>query len=412
VIVKIPLNELKPGMRVTNPGLSQDNNPHIMLADLDIASDEQIQALRSQSFREVFIDTEKGSYFSLHRYEKARFETPFAAVSTQTPAEVNAGFNFDCIAARAREAEKCYRQLLEYGKGFSRRLSETRGIEMEEARDFADTVIEQSSELGEALLFLAKLQEYDDYSYTHNLNAAIISVLFGRFIGLGRDNLTILGLAGLFHDIGKMMIPARIIRKPRKLTPAEFAEVRKHPSHGRDMLLAQQGVPDEVVRAVWEHHEYHDGGGYPRGLGGENISNAASLLSIVDTFDALTTDRCYSKAVHAHKAMSIIFNLRGSSFSPSLVDRFVKYMGVYPVGSIVTLSCGRRAVVIRQNEGNLLAPRVRVVLSERNRYITAEDVDLMTETTAGKPLRIVECLAPGECRIRVRDFLPDAGKVA
>jgi hypothetical protein len=69
-------------------------------------------------------------------------------------------------------------------------------------------------------------------------------------------------------------------------------------------------------------------------------------------------------------------------------------------------------VVIRQNEGNLLAPRVRVVLSERNRYITAEDVDLMTETTAGKPLRIVECLAPGECRIRVRDFLPDAGKVA
>jgi len=110
--------------------------------------------------------------------------------------------------------------------------------------------------------------------------------------------------------------------------------------------------------------------------------------------------------MHAHNALSTIFNLRGSSFSPALVDRFVKFIGVYPVGSIVVLSNGKRAVVIEQNPDNLLLPKVRVVLDKSNRYCKPKDIDLVTANSGALPLRVVGCMSYQECRINIAEFVP------
>jgi len=405
MIVKISVQDLRPGMRVTNPGLSQENNPHLLLVDCEITSDDQIDVIAKGGCREVFIDTEKGDYFRIHQYEKAKFENPFTVVSTDNPYEVNARTNFDAMADRLHDADSCLNALLEYSRTFAKRMAETRNIDLTRVEDFSGEIIEQTADLGDALLFLSKLKNYDDYSYTHNLNVAIISIMFGRFIGLGQDNLMILGLSGLFHDIGKVLIPAKILKKPKKLSALEFDEIKKHPLYSRDMLLGQKGVHDDVVRAAYEHHENFAGGGYPRGVSYSQIGRASSLITIVDTFDALTSERCYSKAVHAHKAMSVVFNLRGSSFAPALVDRFVKFLGVYPVGSVVALSDGTKAIVVEQNQDNLLAPKVRVVLGKNNRYMEPRDLNLMEESVAGVRLSIVECLSPGECRIKIQEYL-------
>jgi HD-GYP domain-containing protein (c-di-GMP phosphodiesterase class II) len=295
---------------------------------------------------------------------------------------------------------------VQYVRTFTQRLSETRRINLDDCQDFTGSMIQKAGRLGNAVLFLSKLQTYDEYSYTHNLNVAMFSILFGQFIGLGQDNLMILGLSGLFHDIGKVLIPARILKKPHKLTAAEFAEVKKHPTHSRDMLLKQGAVPEDVIRAAYEHHEHFAGGGYPQGLKFNQIGRASALISIVDTFDALTTDRCYSKAMNAHKALSVVFNLRGSAFSPALVDRFVKFIGVYPVGSIVELSNGKKAVVLAQNPDNLLLPKVRVVLDGENRYCKQADIDLLQQTKTRCPLTVVGCLNFQECRIDVAQFIP------
>lgn len=406
MIIKIYSQDLRPGMYITNPGLSQESNPHLFLQEGDVSGAEQIDALLQNGFVEVFVDTERGDYFKNNKQEKIRIETPFTVVSTDNPHEVNAGGNYDTILCTIAEADEYYSNLIQHVKLFTQNILETRNINLSESQDFTQSIIDEAGNVGNSLLFLSKLMTYDEYTYTHNLNVAMFSILFGNFIGLGQDNLMILGLSGLFHDLGKMLVPERILKKPHKLTPAEYAEVKKHPTHSRDILLKQHKMPEDVIRAAHEHHEHFTGGGYPRGLKYNQIGRASSLISIVDTFDALTTDRAYSKALHAHKALSIIFNLRGSSFSPALVDRFVKFIGVYPVGSIVVLNNGKRAVVVEQNQDNLLLPKIRVILDKENRYCKQVDIDLVQEHRSPRSLQIAGCISHQECRINVSEFFP------
>ncbi len=406
MIVKIYTKELHPGMYVANPGLSQENNPHVYLQEGILSTPEQIQALLSNDMFEVFIDTDKGEYFLRNKQEKVRFETPYTLIATDKPEDVNTSANFDTLLSSLPSAEDHYCSMLEYVKKFTNQLIESRQVDVKTSEDHVHSIIEKSSDAGNALMFLSKLQSYDTYSYTHNLNVAIFSILFGKYIGLGQENLMTIGLAGLFHDIGKIMIPKKILMKPGKLTMPEYAEVKKHPIYSRDMLLKQPNIPEPVVRAVYEHHETYTGGGYPQGLKADRIAPAALLVGIVDTFDALTTDRCYKKAQHPHKALSVIFNLKGSAFSPAMVDRFVKFIGVYPVGSIVVLKNGKRAVVIEQNQASLLRPKIRVVLDENNRYCNFKDIDLLSTPEDESGMKIVDCLSYQECRINVAEFIP------
>ena len=406
MIVKIYTRELHPGMHVTNPGLSQESNPHVFLVECGIPDRRFIDDLIANGMVEVFIDTDKGEYFVNNKHEKTRLETPYAVVATDAPDEVNASANFDTLLTSLPSTEEQYLGMLEYVKNFTGQLIDSRRIDVKQSEEFVSSIIEKSADADNALMFLSKLQAYDAYSYTHNLNVAIFSILFGKFIGLGQENLMTLGQAGLFHDIGKIMIPERILKKPGKLTQSEYVEVKKHPVHSRDILLKQRNIPEAVVRTVHEHHEAFSGGGYPQGLKSAQIAPSSLLVGIVDTFDALTTDRCCKKAQHTHKALSIIFNSKGSAFSPAMVDRFVRFIGVYPVGSIVVLQNGKRAVVIEQNQQSLLRPKIRIVLDENNRYCAYENIDLLTAPDGDQGVKIVDCVSYQECRINVAEFIP------
>jgi HD-GYP domain-containing protein (c-di-GMP phosphodiesterase class II) len=410
MIVKISVANLKPGMYVTNPGLSQDGNPNIYLAERLIAGEDAVRQIAEAHHADVFVDTEKGTYFTENPRYKKELENPFAAVTTGGEGPGGPGgpggvVNFDAVVQALEEAEKRYQGFLDYSREFISGLKVSQEIDIKECEGFIDDVIKQAEEVGSALQFLSKLKQFDDYSYTHNLNVSMLSVLFGKSLGLGRDNLMILGLAGLFHDIGKLLIPERILKKPGRLTRGEALAMMKHPIFSRDILLKQKNMPHEVIRAAYEHHEFHAGGGYPEGLSGDGIGRASSLLSIVDTYDAVTSDRCYRPAVPSYKAVSLIFSLKGKSFAPAMTDRFIRFVGVYPVGAIVLLDNGRKAIVIEQNQENLLFPKVRVILDEKNRYCTPRDLDLLKERGGRKAAHVVDCLSSQECRIHVDAYL-------
>jgi HD-GYP domain-containing protein (c-di-GMP phosphodiesterase class II) len=406
MIVKIGISRLEPGMHITNPGLSQENNPNIFLAETTVDDPVQVEAIRSQHFSDVFVDTEKGTYFLTRPEEKAELENPFAVVSSGRPQDVNRGARFDSIAANIEKTDAYYKEFIDYARGFIDSLKLTRNIDVKASEDFVDSIITRADESGDALMFLAKLKCYDAYAYTHCLNVSMLSVLFGRHIGLGYDNIMSLGLSGLFHDVGKIRIPAKILKKPGKLVPAELREAKRHPLYGKEILEGQPDMPSEPVRVALEHHEFFDGGGYPNGLQGSQISPASALVGVMDTFDAMTTDRCYKPAVSPHKAISVIFNLRGKVFSPSLVDRFIRFAGIYPVGAIVVLDDGRKAIVMEQNQESLLQPIIRVILDENNRYCKSQDINLMEAAGEGGALRIVDCLSTRECRVHIASFLP------
>jgi putative two-component system response regulator len=135
------------------------------------------------------------------------------------------------------------------------------------------------------------------------------------------------GYGALLHDIGKIAINTAILQKPGSLTPAERVAMQRHPEFGAQ-LIAHMPFANVVAPMILGHHEYWDGGGYPQGLVGENIPIGARIISIVDAYDAMTTNRPYRTALHPSEAMQILENGRGTQFDPTLTDMFLELMAV------------------------------------------------------------------------------------
>lgn len=229
-----------------------------------------------------------------------------------------------------------------------------------------------------AMLWLGKLRNKDNYIAEHCLNVGILAIAFGRHLGLSEDELEVLGMCGMLHDVGKLQIDQRILDKPASLTDEEFAIIQDHCRAGKEILAKDSNMPKHVIEAAYGHHERADGTGYPRGVKATSLHAYTRIISIVDTYDAITTNRCYDKSRPATEAMKILFNCRSTQFEPNLVEKFIECLGIYPIGSLVELRSGEGAVVIDSNKNSRLHPRVTIVLDETKHY----RVPLIVDTSA------------------------------
>jgi putative nucleotidyltransferase with HDIG domain len=409
MIVKISLKSLKVGMFITNPGLSANSNPGILLTDIEIKNDRQLERILSSKFADAFIDTEQGPFFKANPQKKLEVERLFHAFGEYQYYDGTNSQHLDNILKSLAQSTNQYREFLKYCKKFLARIQKNIKIDISASNEFINTIIDNEETTNNATLFLLNLRGHDEYTYTHCINVALYATIFGKHLDLSRDNLLLLGLSGLYHDIGKIKISEKILKKPTKLTDAEFREIKKHPVYSCEILAESEQISNGVTRAILEHHERHDGHGYPNGLKNGEISHPAALLSIIDSYDALCSDRCYKSAVHSHKAVSVLFTSKYSSYSPTLVEKFVKFIGIYPVGSIVVLSNGKKGIVTSQGEKSLLRPSVRIILDEDNRYCQPYDVSLDEETDVSEPIRIVDCLSNRQCRIHLASYIKDQG---
>jgi len=157
-----------------------------------------------------------------------------------------------------------------------------------------------------------------------------------------------------------MKVPNEILNKPGKLTDDEFAVMKSHASMSMDLLEGVPGVSRMVIQIAGEHHEKVAGGGYPRGISGEAISQIGRMTAIVDVYDALTSNRVYHKAKEPSEVLKKLLEWSGSHLDGDLVQFYIRTLGIYPVGSLVRLSSGHLAVVVEQSE-DLLRPTVRIV---------------------------------------------------
>ena len=241
---------------------------------------------------------------------------------------------------------------------------------------------------------------------THSINVAAIAVVFGEFIGMSREELTLLGIAGMMHDLGKTTIPARIISKPGRLTKSECEEMKRHPGYGRTILQRNSDIPVRVLEAVRAHHEKYNGSGYPDGLTRKQIPAFARILCLADIYDALTSDRCYRGAILPNKALGIMYGMRDQDFNPTEVQLFIKCLGIYPAGSFVRLNTGDFALVFETNGREPLYPKIRIVMNKEMRPIEARDVDL-TEQPSGVNggIEILECADPSTYRQTLMSYL-------
>ncbi len=270
--------------------------------------------------------------------------------------------------------------------------------------DCVDSIIRQP----DALMWLSKIKDKDQYTAEHSLNVGILAINFGRHLGKERDDLEKLGLCGMLHDIGKTRTPIEVLNKEGAFSPDEYAIMKRHAEDGRRILLGNHGVYHGCVDVCHNHHEALDGSGYPRGLKDHNINEFTRIVTLCDVYDAITSDRCYKKGKSSLDALKILYEGRGKKFDSRLVVEFIRCIGLYPVGSIVELENNSVGIVVSNNYRDKRLPRVYLIIDETGQMIDKPftlDLAKLTREEDLAPYKIRKVLPNGSHGITLQDYV-------
>lgn len=231
----------------------------------------------------------------------------------------------------------------------------------------------------DALTSLARLKSFDDYTFAHCVNVCILSLALGRQMGLERADLEDLGTGAILHDIGKMLVPGKVLNKPGKLTDEEFTIMKRHAELGGDMLSGAK-IGEAAMLVALQHHERFDGSGYYKGLAKDDIHIFARIAAVADVYDAMTSKRIYQAGMVPEEALKRLYLMRGTHFQPEIVETLIKCLGIYPIGTFVELNTGELAVVKMVNRSHPMQPVIQL-LSDREKKPckTPQETDLKDE---------------------------------
>jgi putative nucleotidyltransferase with HDIG domain len=213
-----------------------------------------------------------------------------------------------------------------------------------------------------AMSCLMRIRRKGGYLFSHSLASSVWATALGREIGLEREALRAVALGAMLLDVGKTRIPAAILDKPGRLDEQERALMRRHVEFSLEIVREAGALDPRVLEMVENHHERHNGSGYPRGLAGDAIPVYGRIAGLVDTYDAMITSRPYASTQSSYGALRQLRSLAGAEFQPELVDQFTQAIGMFPTGTLVLLNTGEVAVVTAQSRARRLRPEVMIIL--------------------------------------------------
>lgn len=225
----------------------------------------------------------------------------------------------------------------------------------------------------QAMIHLTEIRAHDDCTFAHSVDVCILSVLVATAMDYPESRLNELAVGALMHDVGKLQVGQNLLIKPDKLTDEEMVQMRRHPWLGFEILRAQRGqlsIPS--IHVALQHHEKYDGTGYPRGLAGTDIHEFSRIVSIVDVYDAVTSDRPYRKALLPHEAYELMLVSGSQHFDPEILPIFLGKIALYPVGTAVRLNTGDIGVVTLVEPGWPTRPAVRLIMDKHRRLYPGE----------------------------------------
>ncbi len=250
----------------------------------------------------------------------------------------------------------------------------------EVVNDMVDSMIASP----DALMWIARMRQQHSDVYSHGVQVGVYLLALGRHLGFPKMQLGHLGTMGLLLDLGKTALPRDLLEKPGRLTDQEFALMKRHVEYGLEVVSSgPKALHPDILEGIAQHHERLNGLGYPAGLRGDEISVYGRMAGIADCFAALTSPRPYAEALSVSDAMMRLYKWGGEHFAQPLVEKLVQAIGVFPVGSLVELSSGEVAVVIRHNRVRRLQPTVLVIAGPKKQLLQRfRTLDLLNESTA------------------------------
>lgn len=233
--------------------------------------------------------------------------------------------------------------------------------QVKEIKPLIENIVDEISHNRNVMINVIDLRTFDDYTYSHSLNVAVISAVMGTALKMNKAEVNELAMGALIHDVGKMFVDRSILNKPGKLTPEEFEQIKKHSELGFKYLCDYFDISENSKIASLQHHEKFNGTGYPSGISGEDIHRYSRIVCIADVYDALMSDRPYRKAMQPSEVIEYIMSGYNTMFDPEIVTALTRKIAPYPVGTCLRLSTGEIGIVVRNNESTSLRPVVKLI---------------------------------------------------
>ncbi len=428
--LQIDVSELEIGMYVCRLDRPWEETDFLLQGFL-ITSQEDIDAL-SEQCSYVFIESKQEQDFrASHSPNERRKKTQGLGARTKgQPSKSKVRTNRSSLQGPRTEKKVSYinklpveqefpqaRLCFKYAKLTAKSILEGarigRTLDINECREVVDDVVDSILRNHNALTWLTRIKNKDDYTAEHSINVCILSVAFAKHLGLDEQEIRQIGLCGLLHDVGKAKIPLEILNKPGRFTDEEMAIMKQHTTFGRDLLMSMADQELSVIDVAHSHHERMDGQGYPRALEAHQIPFYAQLIAITDTYDAITSSRVYDNARSSMNALDIIYKNRNLQFNEELALEFVKFIGVYPPGAIVEMSNGEIGIIISSNKDNKLRPKILLVREADKTTVQQAIIDLQTfpKDANGDPYNIANEIPNGKYGVDIRYFLKRGLKI-
>ena len=347
---KIELNELQAGMKF-NKSLF-DNNLNIVLPAGKVIDTYLLASLRNKNVKYVetageLIATSSTGAGEIEAFQKQEKKT--IIIDKETAKHLD-----------------FYKESIATINSIYNRFRNEQSIDSERVAHLASKIVNtiMAEKRSELFINLVNIAGKGDYLAGHIINTTILSVLLAQKLGYSMVKLVNLALASLVYDIGMIKVPAYIIEKEEKLSQDEFNQVKTHPIYSYQIISRDNNFPAESARVGLEHHEKFDGSGYPRRIHGHEISEMSKIVSIVDTYEALTKDRVYREGKDGYDAMKLVLGEGSKKFDPEILKVFINMMSIYPVGSYVLLSNKAIAIVTASDPVSPFRPTVKIVKDE------------------------------------------------
>jgi putative nucleotidyltransferase with HDIG domain len=398
VLKTFDIDQVKEGMFVDS--IAKQQGKFKITSRGRITSEASIRQLKKKGILSVVVDMSKQLEPNVKKQAKPapQPEKVELKTSTELPEKVSFEEELEVAIKLHHEGKNLQETMLDS-------IDKNIPIDIATPEEFTKRIVSSIDRNPNALMCMTKIREKDTYLLEHSLNVAILLANFGAHLGFDEEKIQELTLSGFLHDVGKIKIPDEILFKPGHLNEQEMTIMKEHVYYGMKVLV-EMGIPDSIITTIGEHHERLDGYGYPEGLRGDEITQFGRMIAIVDTYDAITADRCYKVGMSSKKALQILLENAPGKYDEWLVTQFVHCIGIFPVGSLVRLDNEKIAIVLKQNIGNATKPVVKVFYSIRGSYyLEPKELDL---TAHNNSVKIIDAVVASDFNLDIKKYFRES----